>query len=170
MASSSWFVWTVSSSKLEVAKERLEESIPEVEQVLFPTVEKEKFLKSGKRKVRKEPLYGHYVFLKYSHDVNNPIIWTKIKNSPYINAYIGPCSAKDLASASMLGGESPSLKDDSGSISPGSDVIVNSGIFKGNPAKVMSVRGGKVSVEIDFSGSPVKAVFTVEDLVKVQDG
>lgn len=170
MASSSWFVWTVNSSKLEVAKERLEESIPEIEQILFPTIEKEKFLKSGKRKTRKEPLYGHYVFLKYPHDAANPVVWTKIKNSHYINAYIGPCSAKDLASASMLDGGSSSPKDASGGISPGSDVIVNSGIFKGSRANVMSVQAGKASVEIIFSEGPVKAVFPVEDLVKVKDG
>lgn len=96
-SSSQWFIWTVRPGKFEIVKAYLEKEVKEVSDILFPTETSEKKTKTGRKKIKTSPLYAGYVFLQYSHDVNNPVAWVKINSHPFIASYVGPCTAADIA-------------------------------------------------------------------------
>lgn len=96
-SSTQWFIWTVRPGKFEIVKAYLEKEVKEVSDILFPTETSEKETKTGSKKTKTSPLYAGYVFLQYTHDVTDPVVWVKINKHPFVASYVGPCTAADIA-------------------------------------------------------------------------
>jgi transcription antitermination factor NusG len=92
-----WYIWTVRPGKFDIVKAYIEKNVREVTDILCPTVTSEKQTKTGLKKVKVSPLYAGYVFMQYTHDIDDPVAWVKINNHPFVVSYVGPCSAKDIA-------------------------------------------------------------------------
>lgn len=91
-----WYIWKVRAGKFQAVKEYLDKNVKEVTDVVCPMTVSEGKTKAGVKKTKTSPLYIGYVFLRYTHDAKNPTTWFKINQHPFINGYIGPCTASDI--------------------------------------------------------------------------
>lgn len=161
-----WYVWTVRTGKFGVVQKYIEERVPEVRKVLYPTVTTEKRTLKGDVKKKKSPLYAGYMFLQYTHSEENPIAWLKLNKHPFITRYVGPCTAKDLASVDSLQKVEKLNNDEVRNFMVGDEVRVNGGVFIGFGGKVVYLASNSVTVELQRSGEVriLKVVFSPEDL------
>ena len=97
-----WYVWSIRPGKFSLVEKYIQEKVPEVKKILYPTVTTEKQHKNGNVKKKQQSLYAGYLFLQYSHDERNPATWVKLNKHPFITTYVGPCSKKDLASVNSF--------------------------------------------------------------------
>ncbi len=159
-----WFVWSVKTGKFDLVRQYIEEKIPEVKQVLYPTITKEKFLKSGESKKRKVPLYSGYMFLQYHHDEANPQVWLKLNKHPFVSTYVGPCTPADLVSVNSLQKlevvNNEAVKD----FKLGDSVRVNGGVFSGHTGVVSDISTNTIRVDVNMSNRSMKFVFSPDDL------
>ena len=159
-----WYVWTVRPGAFDVVKKYIESKVPEVKSILCPTVTTEKKLKSGNSRKKSSHLYAGYIFLQYVHDTSNPVAWQKLNNHPFITQYVGPCTAKDLASVHSLQKvdkpEDSKVKD----FKVGDSVEVNGGVFKGLKGKVTEVKSNAVKVGLNSEGNHRSVVLSPDDL------
>lgn len=95
--SKEWYIWTVRPGKFDIVKVYIEKNIKEVTNILCLTETLDKETKPGRKKIKVSTLYAGYVFLQYTHDTNNPAVWTKINKHPFVVGYVGPCTAADIA-------------------------------------------------------------------------
>lgn len=161
--SPSWYVWSIRLGKFDVVSKYITEKVPEVIQVLYPTITKERQLKNGGAKKKKVPLYSGYIFLQYYHDLDNPQVWLKLKKHPFITNYVGPCTPADLVSVDSLQKLEQVNSDKARSFVVGDAVRVNGGLFKDYVGKVAAVLDRTVRVEID-APKRVRFVFSPDDL------
>jgi transcription antitermination factor NusG len=159
-----WFVWSVKTGKFDTVKKYIEESVPEVKQVLYPTVTKERVLKSGEAKKSKVPLYSGYMFLQYAHDEKNPKVWLKLNKHPFISTYVGPCTPADLVSVNSLQKLEVVNNEAVKKFHVGDAVRVNGGVFSGNTGTVIDISSNTVRVDMNVSNKTMKFVFSPEDL------
>lgn len=160
-----WYVWYIKFGKFDVISKYIEDKVPEVKKVLFPTITTECQLKSGEAKKKKTPLYGGYMFLQYHHNPDKPDVWLKLTKHPFVSAYIGPCTPKDLVSVDSLQ-KLEIVNSDSGlkKFCRGDFVRVNGGVFKNFTGKVLTVEDKVIRVEIEAQNKNMKFVFSPEDL------
>lgn len=158
-----WYVWTVRVGKFELVKRYIEENVKEVTKVLYPTVTTEKQVKSGTRK-KKSPLYAGYIFLQYAHDPDSPTTWLKLNKYPFVTGYVGPCTAKDLASVDSLQKVEKLNNDMVKEFKEGDKVRVNGGVFVGYVGSVVSKNSNSVKVALGEDNSIMTVVFSPEDL------
>jgi transcriptional antiterminator NusG len=157
-------VWTVKSGKFDIVKKYIEDSIPEITKVLYPTVTSEKHSAKGEVKTKKTPLYAGYLFLRYEHKPDSPKVWISLNKHPFITGYVGPCTPKDLVSVDSLQKvESVSLEAVK-NFEEGDSVLVNGGVFKGMTGKVVGLSSNLIKVEITMLGRPGAVPFSPEDL------
>jgi transcription antitermination factor NusG len=164
VAGQEWYVWTVRPGKFEVVERYIKEKVPEISKVLYPTVTTEKMDKKGGVKKKKSPLYAGYIFLQYRHDDKNPSVWLKLNKHPFITRYVGPCSAKDLASVDSLQKVERWNNDEVKNFIVGDIVRVNGGVFVGFSGRVVYLTSNSVGVELSSLGKTLKVVFSPEDL------
>lgn len=159
-----WFVWSVRVGKFDIVKKYLEEEVSEVKSILFPTLTDEKVLKNGTIKKKKQALYGGYMFLLYSHNIEDPQTWWKINKHPFITTYVGPCTATDLVSVKSLQKLDSINKDKSKKFYKEDTIRVNGGVFKDYKGVVVDTTMSAVKVELALGDKIVKAAFSPEDL------
>jgi len=155
-----WYVWTVRSGKFEEAKYYIEQRIPEVKKILYPTVTIERITKKGIKK-NKEPLYAGYLFLQYEH---TPVTWNKLKVLPFIKRYVGPCTAQDLASVDSLQKVEALNNDEVKNFIIGDRVRVNGGVFVGFTGVICGVMSNYVRADLERVGKTLRVTFSPEDL------
>ncbi len=159
-----WYVWSVKTGKFDLVKKYIEEKIPEVKQVLYPTVTKERLLKSGESKKSKVPLYSGYMFLQYHHDAINPQVWLMLTKHPFVSTYVGPCTPADLVSVNSLQKlevvNNEAVKD----FKLGDSVRVNGGVFSGHTGIVSDISTNTVRVDVSMANRSMKFVFSPDDL------
>ncbi len=159
-----WYVWYIKFGKFDVISKYIEEKIPEVKKVLYPTITTERQLKNGEAKKRKTPLYGGYMFLQYHHNPEKPDVWLKLSKHPFVSAYIGPCTPKDLVSVDSLQKLEIVNSDILKTFRVGDYVRVNGGVFKNYTGKVLAVQDKVIRVEIEAQNKHMRFVFSPEDL------
>lgn len=165
-----WYVWTVRAAKFDLVKSYIEDNIPAVKRVLYPTVTMAKASSKGDVHNKKIPLYAGYMFLQYEHNLDNPITWVNINKHPFVTGYVGPCTAKDLASVDSLQ-KVETLNDDKVSeFKQGVSVKVVGGVFVNFVGTVSYVTSNTVGVNIESSGRLMKVVFSPKDLIVVVGG
>lgn len=92
-----WYVWVFKPGKVDIVLKYIKDKIPEIKQVLCPSVSvKDRRNKKG-LKLREVQLYAGYVFLNYNHDPKTPTVWLKLSKHPLVSRYVGPCSDKELS-------------------------------------------------------------------------
>ena len=169
--SEEWYVWSVRPGKFSLVEKFIEEKVPEIKKVLYPTVTTEKQTKRGAVKTKQSPLYAGYLFLQYSHDSENPSTWLKLNKHPFIAGYVGPCSKKDLATVNNLQGAPNPSPTKTDSFQERDEVQVRRGVFKGYTGVVnKKVTGNFVSVELKQGQDILAVVFSPEDLDLLQRG
>src|SRR3972149_6106593 len=94
-----WNVWTTKPGKFDIVLKYIQENIPEIKEVLYPTVVAESKTSKGKEKKKRVPLYAGYLFLQYE---TNPHVWHKLNDHPFVARYVGVCLGKDLHSVYNL--------------------------------------------------------------------
>lgn len=159
-----WYVWTVRAGKFEVVKRYMEEHIPQITKVLYPTITTEKTTRNGSLKKQRSPLYAGYIFLQYEHDVTNPGTWLKINKHPFITGYVGPCTPKDLVSVDSLQKVDTLNNDKVRKFMLGDSVRVNGGLFINYKGRVTSLTSNSIGVELINENKVFKAVLSPEDL------
>jgi transcription antitermination factor NusG len=159
-----WYVWVVKPGKFDLVKKFIEESIPEVTKVLYPTVTSEKVLKTGKVKKKKTPLYSGYLFLQYKHIPENPSVWVRLKAHPFISNYVGPCTPADLASVDSLQKVETLNLEAVKKFEVGDLVTVNGGVFKSYRGVVVDISANTIRVDVDSGNKRMKIVFSPDDL------
>lgn len=159
-----WYVWSVKTGKFDTVKRYIEEKIPEVKQVLYPTVTKERVLKSGESKKRKVPLYSGYMFLQYQHDEKDPQVWLKLTKHPFVSTYVGPCTPADLVSVNSLQKLEIVNNDVVKEFHVGDEVRVNGGVFSGQSGTVVDISSNTIRVDISVANKAMKFVFSPADL------
>lgn len=88
-----WFIWMVRPSKIDIINKYIKDNVPEVKQVVCPTVVVSKTSKTGKVKKKDIPLYSEYLFLQYE---DKPESYHKILKHPFISKFLGPCKENEL--------------------------------------------------------------------------
>lgn len=171
MFSEEWYVWSIRPGKFALVEKYIQEKIPEVKCILHPTVTTEKQNKKGGVKTKQSSLYAGYLFLQYTHDENNPVTWIKLNNYPFITAYVGPCSAKDLASVNSLQGATAPGTLESKDFQKGDKIVISRGVFVGYKGQVnKKVTGNFVSVELEQGPRTLCVVFSPDDLDILERG
>lgn len=169
--SEEWYVWSIRPGKFSLVEKYIREKVPEVKQVLHPTITTEKQKKNGGVKTKQQSLYAGYLFLQYSHDESNPVTWLKLNKYPFITAYVGPCSKQDLASVSNLQGTANPEKLPDRNFRRGDRVSVRGGVFEGYRGQVnKKVTGNFVSVELEQGTGTLCVVFSPDDLDILERG
>jgi len=158
-----WYVWTVRSGKFEIVERFIEEKIPQVSKILYPTISTEKTTRKG-IKVKKSPLYAGYLFLQYTHDQSNPATWVKINSHPFITGYVGPCTAQDLASVNSLQKVDKLNDEKINDFLVGDLVSVKNGVFVGFRGEVVLLSSNSVTVDLERADRVLQVVFSPEDL------
>lgn len=159
-----WYVWTIRSGKFDIVEKYIKESIPGIKKVLYPMITTEKLTKKGDRKKKKSPLYAGYMFLQYEHSEKTPTVWLKLNKHPFVTRYVGPCSAKDLASVDSLQKVEQWNNEEVKNFVEGDEVRVNGGVFVGFSGRVVHLTSNSVGVELSSMGKTLKVVFSPEDL------
>ena len=154
-----WHVWTTKPGKFSFVVKYIEESVPQIKEILYPTVVSDKAARNGDKK--RVPLYAGYLFLQYDSD---PAVWHKLNDHPFVSRYVGMCLGKDLHSVYNLRNVEFLNKEENKTFVEGDRVKVNSGPFKGMSGQVLIVRQSYVQVGIEVFGRPVKAAFVPGDL------
>ncbi len=161
---SQWYVWSIKLGKYDLISQFIADKVPEIKNILYPTITTERHLKNGQIKKKKTPLYSGYLFLQYSHDPSNPTVWFKLKGHPFITSYVGPCTPADLVSVDSLQKLEAVNKMDSKSFLIGDQIRVNGGVFKGYNGKVVATLDKAVRVEMESHNKLVRFVFSPDDL------
>jgi len=159
-----WYVWNIRADKFDIVSRYFDEKVPEVLEYLYTTVTAEKRGSKGTVKKVEIPLYAGYLFLRYTHDVNNPDTWWKIKKHPFVLKYVGPCTAHDLASVASMKKVRYLNLDDVKNFITGDSVMVNGGVFKGFEGTVTGTSSNSVCVLVSSLGKTIKVVFSPADL------
>lgn len=163
MYNQQWYVWAIKLGRFDAVSQFISEYIPEVTQVLYPTVTTERHLKNGVCKKKKTPLYSGYIFLQYQHVPENPKVWLKLRSHPFIHNYVGPCTPADLVSVDSLQKLEKMNVEATKVFAVGDKVRVNGGFFKDYVGKVVAVLDRTIRVEIE-SPKLLRFVFSHGDL------
>jgi len=156
-----WHVWSARPNKFDIVANFIKDKIPQVKEVLYPTVVAEKTTAKGEVKKKKAPLYAGYLFLQYDDD---PHVWHKLNDHPFITRYVGRCTENDLYSVYNLRNVENLNKEESKEFLVGDRVKVNGGPFKGLSGNILIVRPNYIQVGVEVFGRPVKAAFDPSDL------
>jgi transcription antitermination factor NusG len=159
--SQEWYVWTVKSGKFDVVKKYIEERLPEVKKILYPTITTERITKKGEVKKKKIPLYAGYIFLQYKHRADNPRTWISLNNHPFVTHYVGPCTAQDLVSVDSLQKVEKLNLEAVKNFKLNDKVRVNGGVFEGFRGLVVGKSSNSIRVEVNNS---ITVVFSPDDL------
>jgi transcription antitermination factor NusG len=152
-----WHVWVVRPGKFDTVAKYIAESVPEVKEVLYPTVTKQ----INEKKKKRVPLYAAYIFLRYDH---TPLVWHKLNSNPFVTNYVGPCTAKDLASVESLKKVETLNYTKTKTFVQGDLIKVNSGPFKDFSGRVISAGANYIQIVVSVFGREVKATFLPADL------
>ena len=152
-----WHIWVIKQNKFSHIEHFLETSVPQVEEVFFPTVPKEH--KVGNRVYKKRvPLYSGYLFLKYS-DVNEKIFYL-LRAQPFFTTYVGKCDERSV-NRMRLKEEWNVLNK---TVDIGDSVEVTSGPFNKCKGVVNAINGNRITIKTTLFGRDIDHVLSSEDL------
>lgn len=153
-----WHIWVIKLNKFAKVEKHLE-SIPEVEEFLYPTVTKEFKSRSGNVIKRRVPMYSGYIFIKY---VEDPVTYYKINEFPFITTYVGLCSGSDLEKVRQVK-EVEYLNTVNKNVSVDDRVAINSGPFKGFEGDVTATSSNSITVMLYVFGRPTPVNLNQDD-------
>jgi transcription antitermination factor NusG len=157
MAAEFWHVWSVRNGAFSKVKYYLDNEVPEVREVFFPTILKER--KAGNHLYKRRlPLYSGYIFLKYSDEEN--VIYYKIKSNNYISGYVGRINEKEV----MVMKEKEGWNSTSKNVNVNDTVEVMVGPMKGFKGTVIAINGNKLTIKVELFGRETDASFSSEDI------
>jgi len=137
----SWNIWVIRQNKFDSIKFFLENDVPEVKEIFFPTVSCER--KIGEKLVKKRvPLYSGYLFLRY--DDNNEDIFYKVKSNPFITGYVGKCSKSSVEEMKEKEEWNVLRKE----VGIGDKVEVTSGPLKKCNGVVNAINGNNITINV----------------------
>lgn len=142
-----WHIWVIKVNKFSRVESHLKD-IPEIEEVLYPTVTKEYKSTSGKTIKKRAPLYSGYLFLKY---VDNPVTYHHINICPFITTYVGKCSGEDLKNVYRMR-DIEYINTVNKRVSVDDRVRINSGPFKGFDGTVTATSSNNITVLLHVFG------------------
>jgi len=155
----SWYVWTISANRYKKIRKFIDE-IPEIEDILYPLVEKEYSTKSGVR-VKEVPLYVNYLFIKYKHDVE---VASKLEACPWIHNYLGPCSLEEIKKVRKLNKSKYEDIMPASKLEIGMQVKLIGTVFKGMIATLVGINGNKLAVSIKILGGERAVKCSIDDI------
>lgn len=152
-----WNIWVIKQSKFKYIEHFLEKEVPEVVDIFFPTVPKER--RVGNRVYKKRvPLYAGYLFLKYA-DVNEKIHYI-LRSNPFFTTYVGKCD--EAAVEKMKLKEAWNVSDKK--VDLGDFVEVVSGPFNKCKGVVNAINGNKITIKTTLFGRDVDHELSSDDL------
>ena len=154
-----WHVWTVIPNRYKKIKEFLS-NLPEVEDFIYPTAEKEYNTKLGK-KIRDVALYANYVFLQYDRNVYTD---TAVEVCPWICNYIGKCSQEEINRVKILDKQRYEDLISDGDLYVGKQVKMIETPFKGMISRIVEINGEKLVVSIILFGDERFVKCSVNDV------
>lgn len=157
MTTERWHVWVVNNNKFDNVKYYLDTEVPEVKDIFFPTVLKEKRVGNRYYK-RRFPLYSGYLFLRYEDTDNR--VYQKIRVNDFIHTYVGPI--KDDEVAVMKEKESWNVINKDVSLNDAVEVMV--GPMKGFKGTVIAINGNKLTIKVELFGRETDASFSADDV------
>lgn len=97
---SKWHVWSINQQRHKKVEDFLRES-KEVEDYIYPVVEKEYLTNKGK-KIKDVPVYSNYIFVKcdYTNALN-----VNMCECQWIRHYVGPCSDDEIKKIQEMNGQ-----------------------------------------------------------------
>ena len=157
-----WFAWVIKTGKFSAVKHFIEDEVPEVVDIYYPFVEKEKSI-YGKIIVKEVPLFAGYIFFKY---MDSDKTYYKIKSFPYITTFIGKCSQVDINCIEDIRMRENNQKFISKrEFDVGDEVLIVNGQFINFKGIVQKVSRGKYFVEVPIFNRNVIVNCTINDIV-----
>ena len=154
-----WHVWTVIPNRYKKIKEFLS-NLPEVEDFIYPTAEKEYNTKLGK-KIRDVALYVNYIFLQYDRNVYTD---TAVEICPWICNYIGKCSQEEINRVKISDKQRYEDLISDGDLYVGKQVKMIRTPFKDMISRIVEIDGEKLIVSITLFGDERFVKCSVNDV------
>ncbi len=153
----SWNIWVIKQNKFSHIEYFLKTHVPQVEDVFFPTVPKER--KSGNKIYKKRvPLYSGYLFLKYEDEDKK--IFYKLRSNPFFTNYIGKCDEHSIGRMKLKEEWNVLNKQ----VDIGDTVEVTSGPFNKCKGTVHAINGNRITIKTILFGRDIDHVLSSEDL------
>ena len=156
-----WYVWSV-NVKYHKKILKFLKKLPQIKDNLIPIMEKEYYNKAGDKKIVKEiPLYGNYIFLKYTNDAE---IFNILNANQFFYRFLGECTDVEACRIEEFKHKHyrEFLKEED--LEPGMKVKLVTEPFKGLIGIIKNISGKNVSVLLEFFGQPVEIRCKLEDL------
>lgn len=161
-----WFCWVVKSGKFNKVKEYLAYEVPEVVDVYYPVVQKERSV-YGKIVVRDVPLFSGYVFLKYSPSEDT---FQRIKKHPFITSYLGLSTQEDVDRIESIKKRENNKEFTSKRVFNVDDkILIVNGHFINFKGVIKKIDGERYYVEIGIFNRTVLVSCSINDIVS-EDG
>ena len=162
----SWHSWIVKTGKFDTVKQYIGDNIPEVVDVYYPYINKERSV-YGKVKVTNVPLFSGYVFLKYE---DNPTVFHKLRQHPYITTYVGKASVEDITKIEKIKERENNKEFESKrKFNVQDKVLIVNGQFVNFKGVVVEVNRERYIVEVSIFNRRVNVTCSIDDLVS-EDG
>lgn len=154
---SKWHVWSINQQRHKKVEDFLQE-LEEVEDYIYPVVEKEYITKKGK-KTKDVPVYSNYIFVKCDYCGEMDVMMNKCQ---WIKQYVGPCSEDEVKKIREMNGQDYDdvMPNDFG-IKAGMKVTLKKNGFL---VTVEDVRRDKLLVSIELFGQTKVFDCSVEDI------
>jgi len=156
---SNWYVWTITVNRYKEIKKFLEK-ISKIEDILYPTAEKEYTTKFGIRK-KDVPLYSNYLFLRYKH--SNDLI-SRMESCPWIHNCLGTCSKKEIKEVRKLDKTKYEDLIPTSKLRIGMQVKLIGTPFKDMIATLVGIDGDRLAVSISLFGAERVIKCTIDDI------
>jgi transcription antitermination factor NusG len=152
-----WHIWVIKQGNFSSIEFFLQNDVPEVKEIFFPTVLKECRIKDKLYKKR-VPLYSGYLFLLYE-DAENKLFY-KIRSNPFVTNYVGICSQKTIDE--MRCNEQWCVLNKK--VEVGNEVEVVSGPLQKCKGSVSSINGNRVTIKVNMFDRSLDYTLSSEDL------
>lgn len=146
---SKWYVWTITANRYNKIKEFLS-NLSQIEDLVYPFVEKAIETKSGKKIKKDIPLYDNYLFLKYKHTTE---IEASIECCPWVHDCLGVCSQKEINQVKSLDSRRYEDLISDGDLYIGKQIKMAKTVFKDMIARIVEINGNKLTVSVDLLGA-----------------
>ncbi len=152
-----WHIWVIKQKKFKHIEYFLENNLPQIQEIFFPTVPKEH--RVGNRVYKKRvPLYSGYLFLKYT-DEDKKIFYT-LKANAFFTTYVGKCD--DYSINKMRLKEEWNVLNKKVDI--GDSIEVISGPFNKCKGVVHAINGNRITIKTTLFDREIDHVLSSEDL------
>lgn len=152
-----WHIWVIKQTKFKYIEHFIENEVPQITEVFFPTAPKE-YRSNNKIYKKRVPLYKGYLFLKYVDEDEK--IFYKLRSNPFFTTYVGKCSESSVSE--MKTKEEWNLPNRKYDI--GDQVKVISGPFNKCKGVVHAINGNKITIKTTLFGRDIDHILSSDDL------